>query len=854
MGAGPSFNEEYSNNKRSALRAFVELRLRSQSAKWQVLRRERKEGRALIEDRLIVRNKFVGMEETAINAIWNKYDKTQSGYLSRSSIKTLLLEYMREVHMAIPRLVSNSFRQRMSETSAEEDTSSAADGTIEAFLNSASTTEQQKKREEIKLQQEKVSEMIAKIDHLTDDFIRKMDSNNDGKVERGEFVKTFRTLLYTTADKVDLNPAEEIKIDKEDESFFFDNPVDHIKMSAPRQNFMKAKGILKDLAKKANIDLKAQLQTVLQLLEGVDGHIVIREEDILKDDSDFAELIRMHEENMEDDDDQALDYVTHYIPKALKLRETLRSSIGDTLPRENKMLMMLNRRAQFTRAHSYSMPTIPSNFKRKSAPYPLVNDHGSPSKSQKKMMQTKNSKNFNQLLQMAAAEKKQLATRAKRTARERADTGGTRPIFSLKLSDLAPGIKTSLKKVNNWEEFDIFELDKLTHGNSLLFLTSHVMEEFGMLKGCGIVKSYFAEYISLIQGRYKDNPYHNRVHVADVVQAVNYFLSCEVGRRLPHYLRFAAIFAGATHDVSHPGTTNTFQINTQTKLAYLYNDSSVLENMHLSEAFLLLKKTDYKILRGLRADEKDHFRKAVIEMVLATDMSKHGAHTHAFATQIVKKERPQEQWCVESRREEYKDDVRLFLNTVIHAADLANTARPLHLCKEWVKRLYTEFYSQGDKERKLGLKVSPLCDRNKPAGAKGQVFFISKIVIPMFASFYMLVPEVKVCMQCLERNLSYWSKEAEKEAEIRSRNSSVSPASPRKSFKVSNNSVKGFDGRKRKEKKKIENPISPRCGDVTTQSISKLLPDPKETPSPTSKSSGKKKKVKVPVAYEQHTI
>eukprot|EP00954_Amorphochlora_amoebiformis_P024911 1369573-Amorphochlora_amoeboformis.AAC.2 len=118
------------------------------------------------------------------------------------------------------------------------------------------------KQEEIKYQQAKVLNMISNIDKMTDNFIRKMDTNNDGRVEREEFFKTFRTLLYTTADGVDLNPAEEIKIDKDvsegwgelkrdtypvnpqDESFFFDSPVDFIKQSAPRLNFKKAQTIL----------------------------------------------------------------------------------------------------------------------------------------------------------------------------------------------------------------------------------------------------------------------------------------------------------------------------------------------------------------------------------------------------------------------------------------------------------------------------------------------------------------------------------------------------------------------------------------------------------------------------------
>eukprot|EP00954_Amorphochlora_amoebiformis_P024912 1369573-Amorphochlora_amoeboformis.AAC.3 len=45
----------------------------------------------------MVRNKFVGMEEQAIDAIWNKYDTKRTGFLSRAAVKELLMEYLHEV-------------------------------------------------------------------------------------------------------------------------------------------------------------------------------------------------------------------------------------------------------------------------------------------------------------------------------------------------------------------------------------------------------------------------------------------------------------------------------------------------------------------------------------------------------------------------------------------------------------------------------------------------------------------------------------------------------------------------------------------------------------------------------------
>ena len=49
----------------------------------------------------------------------------------------------------------------------------------------------------------------------------------------------------------------------------------------------------------------------------------------------------------------------------------------------------------------------------------------------------------------------------------------------------------------------------------------------------------------------------------------------------------------------------------------------------------------------------------------------------------------------------------------IKCADLGHWALPNHLHQDWVDRLQTEFFAQGDREREAGLVVSPLMDREK---------------------------------------------------------------------------------------------------------------------------------------------
>ena len=55
----------------------------------------------------------------------------------------------------------------------------------------------------------------------------------------------------------------------------------------------------------------------------------------------------------------------------------------------------------------------------------------------------------------------------------------------------------------------------------------------------------------------------------------------------------------------------------------MYNDESVLENHHLAVAFKLLQNPGCDILACLSAKQRQTMRKMTIDMVLATDMSKH---------------------------------------------------------------------------------------------------------------------------------------------------------------------------------------------------------------------------------------
>ena len=61
----------------------------------------------------------------------------------------------------------------------------------------------------------------------------------------------------------------------------------------------------------------------------------------------------------------------------------------------------------------------------------------------------------------------------------------------------------------------------------------------------------------------------------------------------------------------------------------------------------------------------------------------------------------------------------------MHCSDLSNPTKPLDIYRQWVDRIMDEFFRQGDREREIGMEVSPMCDRYNATIEKSQVTILS---------------------------------------------------------------------------------------------------------------------------------
>ncbi len=88
----------------------------------------------------------------------------------------------------------------------------------------------------------------------------------------------------------------------------------------------------------------------------------------------------------------------------------------------------------------------------------------------------------------------------------------------------------------------------------------------------------------------------------------------------------AALISAMIHDLGHSGLNNHYHSRTESSLAIRYNDSSILENFHISQAWRILKMPHNNFLGGLNKNDHRRFRQIVIQMILGTDMYRHGQH------------------------------------------------------------------------------------------------------------------------------------------------------------------------------------------------------------------------------------
>ncbi|XP_063905882.1 high affinity cAMP-specific and IBMX-insensitive 3',5'-cyclic phosphodiesterase 8 isoform X2 [Zophobas morio] len=300
-------------------------------------------------------------------------------------------------------------------------------------------------------------------------------------------------------------------------------------------------------------------------------------------------------------------------------------------------------------------------------------------------------------------------------------------------------LKELLDTSLSWE-FDIFRLEELTKKKPLQYLGMNLFTHFEVSAVLNCDEKTLYNWLIIIEANYHaDNTYHNSTHAADVMQATAGFLEREKVKSIMDSLDEAtSLIAAAAHDVDHPGKSNAFLANSDNPLAILYNDITILESHHAALMFKLTLGDDrVNIFKNLDKETYKIARHNVIDMILATEMTKHFEHLAKFVNVFCTKSSSD----LEVDVQEYPqlnspENITLIKRMMIKCSDVSNPTRPLRLCIEWARRIAEEYFQQTDEEKDRGLPVvMPMFDRYTCSIPKSQIGFVDYIINDMFEAW-----------------------------------------------------------------------------------------------------------------------
>ena len=315
-----------------------------------------------------------------------------------------------------------------------------------------------------------------------------------------------------------------------------------------------------------------------------------------------------------------------------------------------------------------------------------------------------------------------------------------------------------LESIGEWD-FDCFELIKETK-DPAFEVGLYIFNTLGLSDSFQIEHLTLRKFLTSVEHTYnRNNFYHNSIHAADVTASTLFLIQKGLSRcgNLVDLDVFALVTAALCHDIAHPGVNNAFLVATGHELAMKYNDHSCLENMHTNKTFTILNTEGSMITSSLNVADYQRFRKSVVGAILSTDLQMHFDKLNEFRVNLDKK--------LDISDDKFRG---LAIQMCLKCADIGHGARKLNIHVKWTSLISKEFFKQGEMESEHGLPVSPLCDRTNSIISKSQIGFLEVLVRPLFIVWEEFIEqnneedselEVKVCMQNINENIEFWSKE-----------------------------------------------------------------------------------------------
>lgn len=312
----------------------------------------------------------------------------------------------------------------------------------------------------------------------------------------------------------------------------------------------------------------------------------------------------------------------------------------------------------------------------------------------------------------------------------------------------------------------------------LVDLVVDMFTYYDLLQRFDVPKATMRRFVVGVKAQYQDIPYHSFYHAFSTLHMSFMLVTSQCpmldGVATPALTSSSAIVATGTaasrnlfesrdlmaifvaafcHDMNHNGRTNDFHIRYRTSIAMLYNDQSVLENMHAAACFDTMRRPGHDILEHTSPEAYRYIRKSIIRAILATDMHNHAA----IVTQL------HEKLTLDAFNSEDDTHKELLINAIVHSADISGPALSEELHFRWAHRLLLEFNMQYDEELALGMSPTPYMNA-RPGSleiCKLNLAFIDSCVFPLWSIMSTFLDGLEGCMANIQTNRTAWTTQLE---------------------------------------------------------------------------------------------
>ena len=234
-------------------------------------------------------------------------------------------------------------------------------------------------------------------------------------------------------------------------------------------------------------------------------------------------------------------------------------------------------------------------------------------------------------------------------------------------------------------------------------------------------------FLTEVSNNYQKVPYHNFTHAFTLVHFAYWMVkNIKVDEFLIKDDILSIVVACIIHDINHPGVNNAYLWKTGDDLAILYNDASVLENMHVSLFYQILKKNngEFNIFDNFNRERYSYIREMIIQGVIDTDMSKHFVIMNILQGKV-------------THEASDKASRKFLVGLIIHACDLCNLLYEYDNYYKWCLRVTQEFSDQYLAEEKLdaekfGIPTAMFKYIDHTSFYKTQLGFMNFVVTPMW--------------------------------------------------------------------------------------------------------------------------